>query len=138
MRLLIFGGRAYADWVAFCQAMEKYRGAEQSLTIIHGGATGADAMGEKWGLLYRAGLERFPADWKDLSHPDAVISHRKSGSYDMLAGFRRNQQMIDEGKPDRALECPGGSGTADMHRRLVRAGIPIEYVVKKPIAGLFD
>lgn len=125
MRLVIFGGRHYSDWVAFCRAMEKYRGHGKALTIISGHATGADAMGEQWGLIYRANVLTFPADW------------RPGGVFDRMAGFRRNQQMIDEGKPDRAIECPGGKGTADMHRRLVRAGIPIEYVIN-PVASLFD
>jgi len=105
--------------------MEPYRGYGEALTIISGHATGADQMGEQWGLIYRAKVLTFPADW------------RPGGIFDRMAGFRRNQQMIDEGKPDRAMECPGGNGTADMHRRLVRAGIPIEYVVKS-VASLFD
>lgn len=125
MRIVVFGGRNYSDWVAFCRAMEPYRGYGEALTIISGHATGADQMGEQWGLIYRAKVLTFPADW------------RPGGIFDRMAGFRRNQQMIDEGKPDRAMECPGGNGTADMHRRLVRAGIPIEYVVKS-VASLFD
>lgn len=126
MKIIIFGGRFFSDWVSLCRAMEPYRGQGEALTIISGGAKGADSLGEKWAEIYRAKIERYPAEWR---LPD--------GSYDMLAGFKRNQQMIDDGKPDKAIECPGGAGTRDMHRRLMKAGIPIEYV-DRPVASLFN
>ena len=43
---------------------------------------------------------------------------------EVVAGHFRNQQMIDEGKPDAAIIFPGGSGTADMANRIKKAGIP--------------
>src|SRR5262249_62369122 len=38
-------------------------------------------------------------------------------------GSKRNQQMLEEGKPDLVLAFPGGRGTADMVRRAQEAGI---------------
>jgi hypothetical protein len=38
-------------------------------------------------------------------------------------GPKRNQQMLEEGKPDLVLAFPGGRGTADMVRR-APSGVP--------------
>lgn len=136
MRLIVYGGRNYHDWVAFLRAMERYRGMEGALTIIHGDATGADNMADRWAAIYRANCMRFPAAWKDLSAPGAFIKIGKHGPYNANAGFARNQDMIDHGRPDRGLEFPGGPGTADMRERLIKAGIP--YSEAYPVASLFD
>lgn len=44
--------------------------------------------------------------------------------YDLLAGFRRNQRMLDESKPDVVVAFRGGDGTEDMVKRAVAAGVP--------------
>ncbi len=51
-------------------------------------------------------------------------------NYGKGAGHIRNQQMLDSGI-DLAIEFPGGRGTADMRRRLDKAGVKvIEYKEK--------
>jgi hypothetical protein len=46
------------------------------------------------------------------------------------AGPIRNQQMLDEGKPDLvvAFLLPQGSGTLDMIRRTEKAGIEVRVI----------
>jgi hypothetical protein len=41
------------------------------------------------------------------------------------AGPIRNQQMLDDGKPDLVLAFAGGRGTDDMCRRAREAGIEV-------------
>ena len=41
------------------------------------------------------------------------------------AGHIRNQQMIDEGKPDLVVAFPGGAGTADMIRRAKKHNLKV-------------
>jgi len=41
------------------------------------------------------------------------------------AGPIRNQQMLDEGKPNLVVAFPGGRGTADIVRRARAAGIEV-------------
>lgn len=41
------------------------------------------------------------------------------------AGPIRNQQMLDEGKPDLVLAFAGGKGTDDMCRRARAAGVEV-------------
>jgi predicted Rossmann-fold nucleotide-binding protein len=52
----------------------------------------------------------FPANWP---------KHGKG------AGFIRNQQMLNEGKPDLMIAFPGGKGTADMIEKAIKAGIKV-------------
>lgn len=48
----------------------------------------------------------------------------------MYAGFIRNQQMLDEGKPDAILACWDGRsrGTLDMMNRARRAKVPVGWL----------
>lgn len=80
------------------------------IIIIEGGATGADSAAYDFAVCSFCQVEEYAADWK---------THGKA------AGPIRNQQMIDIGKPDIAVEFPGGKGTADMRSRLDKAGIKV-------------
>lgn len=78
--------------------------------IIHGAATGADSLANRWAVVNWVRSEEYPADWK------------KHGA---AAGPIRNQRMIDEGKPDLVVAFPGGKGTADMVSRAKAAGVRV-------------
>lgn len=52
------------------------------------------------------------------------------GPLDRSAGPKRNQRMLDKGKPDLVLAFPGGDGTADMVRKAKSAGVPIIEVAE--------
>ncbi|MBB6299938.1 hypothetical protein GGE67_000531 [Rhizobium leucaenae] len=81
--------------------------------LIEGEASGLDKRAAHWAFRRGVTVDKYPADWDNLG---------KS------AGSIRNQWMIDDGKPDYGLVFPGGTGTADMRRRLADAGIPFEEV----------
>lgn len=107
VKLLVCGGRDYQDRSAVYDEMTRL---EPSF-VIHGGCpTGADLFAEEW--IFRNYVPRriYMAQWS---------KHGKA------AGPIRNQQMIDEGKPDMVLAFPGGKGTADMVRRAKAAGIVV-------------
>lgn len=130
MRLLVFGGRGYNHGGTTFMALDHLRAQLGVEVIIHGAAPGADQLA---GVYARANSgmseDPYPADWDNLEAPGAVIVYRKDGKpYNLKAGFTRNQRMIDEGKPDMGLQFPGGAGTADMRRRLDKAGIPVIQV----------
>ena len=129
MRVLIYGGRDFGstkeEWdkgKAFLHklAMEYFPRTEEDeycnwlpdVTVISGAAKGAYSLGAEWAVCNWTRLEEFPADWN---------KHGKA------AGHIRNQQMLDSGV-DIAVQFPGGRGTADMRRRLDKAGVKvIEY-----------
>jgi len=95
-----------------------YTPADPEFVIIHGDAQGADRLAAAWGQWHLGGehVKPFPAKWdKHLNR----------------AGYIRNQQMLDEGKPDLvvAFRCDGESKGTDMMIDLARkAGVPT-YVV---------
>jgi hypothetical protein len=121
-RVLVCGGRNFSDRELLRKTLDDLK---PSL-IIEGGARGADWMAMTWAIDCAVPRMRFDAEWGDISHPDARIKTDKSGyRYDANAGPRRNQRMIDEGKPDLVLAFAGGSGTADCVRRAKRAGIEV-------------
>ena len=111
-RVLVCGGRNYRDWPRLCQVLDAIR--PKPLVIIHGDANGADQLADKWARLSQVAVRAHPADWTDLGR---------------AAGPIRNQEMLDEEKPDLVIAFPGGRGTADMVRRAREAGVPVREVV---------
>lgn len=92
------------------------RSAQHYIEIISGMAEGADSLAVRYAQIYHLKLHEFHADWK---------------RYKKGAGGIRNQRMIDEGKPDRAIGFPGGRGTKDMADRLRLEGIPVEEIERE-------
>jgi hypothetical protein len=119
MRVLVCGGREYDDWLTFSNYMyREFHPAARDYgsypveypIIIHGDAKGADFMARIWAKQHNFQELRFPADWKQFG---------KS------AGHIRNQQMLDEGKPDLVIAFPGGVGTKDMVTMARKAGVEV-------------
>jgi cysteine synthase len=110
-RILVCGGRAYADRAAVFGALDRLKAVHGDLTVVQGGATGADALARAW-CAAQPGIHMInePADWR---------------AHGRAAGPIRNQRMIDQHKPDVVLAFTGGRGTADMIRRAERGDIPV-------------
>ena len=115
MRVLVCGGREFNDYGLLADTLVSLIGQynPEDVTIISGHARGADKLGERFANANECKLLIFPADWD---------KHKKA------AGFIRNQQMIDKGKPDLVVAFPGGRGTADMVRRAKKHGIEVAEV----------
>src|ERR1043165_972253 len=114
-RLLVCGGREYTDHLTLHLILIDHLPIG---VIIEGGARGADTLAREFAQTYDIPFEEYPADWK---------------TYGRAAGPIRNQQMIDEGKPTDAVAFydrprAESKGTADMVRRLKKAGIPVEEI----------
>lgn len=115
MRVLVCGGRNFSRFnrgearlvIEHLNRLSDERG---PLTIIEGGAPGVDSTAHAWARTWGAGCETYRAEW---------TKHGRA------AGPKRNQRMIDEGKPDLVVAFPGGRGTADMVRRARAAGIEV-------------
>jgi hypothetical protein len=110
MRVLVCGGRDFADR-EFAFAMLDRAHAKNGITcIIEGGARGADRLAKEWALSRGVGLDEFPADWT---------------THGNRAGPIRNKEMLDKGKPKGVIAFPGGRGTDDMVRRAQEAGVKV-------------
>jgi hypothetical protein len=108
--LLVCGGRDYSDkhtlWVTLNGCVHD-RGV---IRVIAGGAKGADTLAEEWAKIQEIECVVYHADW---------------AKHGRAAGPIRNQQMLDDSKPNLVVAFPGGRGTADMVRRARAAGIEV-------------
>lgn len=109
-RVLVCGGRHFDNLYAVRTALGELDGEQAIGLIINGGATGADECARIWAKETGIPCETFPASWMQDGR---------------AAGPKRNQRMIDQGKPDAVVAFPGGRGTADMVRRARVAHIPV-------------
>ena len=108
MRVLVCGGRDFDDGYVLECTLNRLK--IPPTHIIEGGASGADHLAALWAGFHSVPHTTFQADWK---------------AHGRAAGPIRNQQMIDEGKPDLVIAFPGGKGTADMVRKARAAGVDV-------------
>jgi hypothetical protein len=126
VKVLVTGGRTYFDRAHVFQTLNRIHREEGPITLlIHGAAAGADEQGKVWAQTFQIPQSPYPAAWRDLTAPGAVIKENRHGKYNARAGTDRNQRMLDEGKPDLVVAFPGGTGTADMVWRAKKAGVRV-------------
>lgn len=113
MKMLVCGGRDFRNYDLLKTVLSAFHVTHGLTEIIHGNAQGADRLAGTWADRHNVPKRVFDADWK---------AHGKA------AGPIRNQQMLDEAKPDFVLAFKGGKGTNDMLRRAEAAGIRWERV----------
>ena len=109
MRVLVCGGRNYADGAKVYSVLDELRPS----IIAQGGASGADHLAKTWAEARGVSRAEYKAAWHE---------HGKA------AGPIRNQLMLDEFEPDLVLAFAGGRGTADMVRRATAAGVKVQHV----------
>lgn len=126
-RVLVCGGRHYGTTLTDDDLRVPYRKQIESLRnyldavlsefpemlIIQGGAKGADSLASTWAK--DRGIEQilFPAQWD---------------KYGKAAGFLRNTEMLEVGKPDLVIAFLGGTGTAMMCKIASAAGVEVRRV----------
>lgn len=118
MRILVCGGRDFGDGdrvVAELHDLQVWGDLTGNPVevVIHGKARGADTLADKAAGLLNIPTEVYPAEWD---------------KYGKRAGYIRNQQMLDEGKPDLVVAFPGGRGTAMMVDIARKAGVKVREV----------
>ncbi|HDZ37294.1 MAG TPA: DUF2493 domain-containing protein [Marinobacter sp.] len=113
MRVLVYGGRDFTRTTTAYRALDALHKKIGIDVVIEGDARGADRIAGFWARKNQIENRKFP------------IKQIEWNLYGAAAGPIRNQKMLDEGKPEYAVEFPGGRGTADMATRLEKAGIEI-------------
>lgn len=110
MRILVTGGRGYADAgrvVAVLEGIHRKRGID---VLIQGEAAGADKLARDWAEERGIPVIGMRANWR--VHGNG-------------AGPIRNGWMLKWAAPDAVVAFPGGDGTADMCRQAKAAGVPV-------------
>lgn len=108
MKILVCGGRDFDDYKLLSETLNPH--IHTGLVIIHGAAKGADSLAERWAKDNADDIESYPADWT---------------KYGKRAGYIRNVQMLNEGKPDLVVAFPGGKGTQMMINLAEAAKVPV-------------
>lgn len=115
MRVLVCGGRDFGNARWLYAVLDDLKKRETIDCIIEGDAPGADRMAGYWAKKNRVDLKLYPANWATEGR---------------AAGPRRNQKMLDNGKPDLVIAFPRasgkfGNGTLDMIQRAQSAGVEV-------------
>jgi hypothetical protein len=113
MKVLVCGGRDYADARALNEALDALHRETPITRLIHGAARGADLLAAAWAVSRNVPAGAFRAEW---------AKHGKS------AGFIRNARMLRDGRPGLVMAFPGGKGTAHMVKLARAAGVPVRQV----------
>lgn len=122
MRIIIAGTRTFKNLTLMKKKLDKLLSKMNEITIITGGAPGADKMAQQWAFQYRkreAGINiglpviNYYADWK---------KHKKA------AGPIRNQEMVDNADGLIAFWDGISPGTKDVIRKAKKKGLKVTVI----------
>lgn len=114
MRILVTGSRTWDRPLPIASALLIESGAREDVTLVHGGARGADLMAYNAALAFGWKVEVHNADWD---------THGKR------AGLIRNQHMVDLGADlCIAFSRNNSRGTAHCALAAEAAGIPTIWI----------
>ncbi len=101
MNIAIIGSRDFNNYKVLEEKIhliiyEENENSFKDVTIVSGGAKGADSLGAQYATKHGLKLIVHEAKWKDLTHPNARIKSNQYGEYDANAGHRRNTLIIND------------------------------------------
>jgi len=108
MKTIIAGSRGITDYKELQKAISA--GGIMITSVISGTAAGVDRLGEEYASEYGLPLYKYPAEWD---------------RYGKSAGYRRNEQMADEGEALLAIWDGTSRGTKHMIDIARRKGLKI-------------
>lgn len=110
LRVLVCGGRNWTDGDTIYNVLSRL--AIKPTLLIEGEARGADSLARLAAEKLGVPVQKFPAKWKQ---------------YGRAAGYIRNKQMLDEGKPDMVIafhnDIDTSKGTKMMVELARKAGV---------------
>jgi hypothetical protein len=109
LRLIVCGGRNYADREHVFAVLDDIHAKRTIALIIEGDAAGADRLAREWAQERGVPFQTEKPDWIQLGR---------------RGGPARNERMLSL-DPDGVVAFPGGRGTADMIRQAEELGYPV-------------
>ena len=116
---MVCGSRTWDDPLAVDRAVADLATEFPEMTLVEGGARGADRMARGAARRLDVPVETHEADWQ---------------RYGRSAGPKRNKEMLELGADlvvaflDARRDREGTRGTRDMVERAERAGVPVRLV----------
>jgi len=128
MKVIVAGSRSITDYQLVSQiisnTISKYN--IQITEIVSGCAGGVDTLGEQWALENGVKVEPMPAEWDDITVPNALIRTNKwDKEYNARAGFQRNEAMAVYGDILISIWDGKSRGTRDMRDRAINHGLVV-------------
>lgn len=130
MRILVTGSRRWVDEsVVYTELRKATENVEnETITLVHGGARGADLIAARWALMFGWIVEEHPANWESCgSECDRTHwRYREGRAYCPRSGFIRNDKMVKLGADICLAFYKGDSKGTDMCAKIAdKAGIPV-------------
>lgn len=110
MKLIIAGGRDYRLTFPDFARLNTIHAKTPITEVVSGGARGADTDGETWASRNGIKVAHFYPNWAEFGK---------------AAGPTRNSQMAEYTRGGACVLFPGGSGTDDMAKKAIAAGLTI-------------
>jgi glycerophosphoryl diester phosphodiesterase len=110
IKVIIAGGRNFADFNKLCQVCDKFLKDQNKLEIVSGAYKGADILGERYAAERNHRIKQFPADWK---------------RYGKSAGYKRNAEMAAYANALIAFWDGKSKGTKNMIDLAKQAGLKV-------------
>ena len=124
MKVIVAGSRSIIDYNIVYKAIMEAK-IEKITEIVSGTAKGVDQMGERWAKENNIPIKKFPANWKNLEAPGAVIKRGPYGEYNVKAGFDRNKQMAEYAEVLICIIQNNSSGSASMIKLAEEHGLQV-------------
>lgn len=133
MRILITGSRDWVNKSVVFDALLNVVKQEAEVTVVHGGADGADAIAERWAQHFLWNVEPHPANWASCGSGcgPSHWRYRNGVPYCPRSGFIRNAHMVALGADVCLAFIRNESNGATMTAKLAeRAGIPVHRYIQ--------
>jgi len=126
MKVIIAGSRSINDQGYLNDIYKAVILSDFILTeVVSGMAAGVDMLGELYAVENNIPVARFPADWKNIDVPGAIIKQNMYGKYNAVAGHMRNKEMAEYADALIAVWDGKSKGTKNM--------LTIMKKMKKPV-----
>ena len=110
MRLIVSGGRAFADAELVQRELRQLNLRKPISVLIHGWIGPAAPVVDHWAREHGIPIVRYPPNWE---------------LYGKHAEAYRNEFMLADSRPDLIVAFPGGRDTADLVQRARNTGVAV-------------
>lgn len=114
MKTIIAGPRWIEDRRILKRALDGCPWSHEITEVVSGGALGVDTLGEMYARAKGLPIKRFPAAWRGAD-----------GTYNIRAGYVRNQQMVEYADALLAVWDGLSKGTGDVLERAEKSGLTV-------------
>lgn len=127
--LAISGSRTIKDKNRIYFEIDEFRKTHPNVKTITTGDCyyGPDRFSKEYAQDQGLSYKPFPANWSDMSDP-CVRKMGKNGFYNALAGFKRNQDIVDFAHAGLSFWDGTSRGTKDFIERSKKKGLPLKEI----------